>query len=37
MWCVWRVKKLSDLVKNILICVLKMNEGLTVLEQHEGE
>ncbi len=23
--------------KNILICVLKMNEGLTGLEQHEGE
>ncbi len=23
--------------KNILICVLKMNEGLTSLERHEGE
>ncbi len=23
--------------KNILICVLKMNEGLTGLERHEGE
>ncbi len=23
--------------KNILICVLKMNEGLMGLEQHEGE
>ncbi len=23
--------------KNILICVLKMNEGLTGLEWHEGE
>jgi len=23
--------------KNILICVLKMNEGLTGLEQHKGE
>ncbi len=22
--------------KNILICVLKMNEGLTSLEQHES-
>ncbi len=32
-----RVRKLSDLIKNILICVLKMNEGLTSLERHEGE
>ncbi len=31
------VEKLSDFIKNILICVLKMNEGLTDLEQHEGE
>ena len=31
------VRQLSDLIKNILICVLKMNEGLTGLEQHEGE
>ncbi len=23
--------------QNILICVLKMNEGLTGLERHEGE
>ncbi len=23
--------------KNILICVPKMNEGLTGLERHEGE
>ncbi len=23
--------------KNILICIPKMNEGLTGLEQHEGE
>ncbi len=29
--------KLSDFIKNILICVLKMNEGLTGLERHEGE
>ena len=29
--------QLSDLIKNILICVPKMNEGLTRLEQHEGE
>ncbi len=28
---------LSDFIKNILICVLKMNEGLMGLERHEGE
>ncbi len=28
---------LSDFIKNILICVLKMNEGLTGLERHESE
>jgi len=27
----------SDFIKNILICVLKMNEGLTGVERHEGE
>ncbi len=32
----WRVRKLSDLMKNILICVPKMNEGLTNLEWHGG-
>ncbi len=32
-----RVKKLSDFIKNSLICVPKMNEGLTGLERHEGE
>ncbi len=32
-----RVRKLSDFIKNILICILKMNEGLTGLEQHKGE
>jgi len=26
-----------DFIKNILICVLKMNEGLTGVERHEGE
>ncbi len=31
------VRKLSDLIKNILICLMKMNDGLTGLEQHEGE
>ncbi len=32
-----RVRELSELIKNILICVPKMNEGLTGLERHEGE
>jgi len=32
-----RVIQLSDFSKNILICVPKMNESLTGLEQHEGE
>ncbi len=32
-----RVRELSEFIKNILICVPKMNEGLTGLEQHEGE
>ncbi len=31
------LSKLSDFIKNILICVPKMNEGLTGLEWHEGE
>ncbi len=35
--CLWRVRKLSDFIKNILICVPTMNEGLTGLERHEGE
>ncbi len=30
-------QKLSYFIKNILISVPKMNEGLTGLEQHEGE
>ncbi len=29
-----RVRELSECIKN---CVLKMNEGLTGLERHEGE
>ncbi len=29
--------KLSDFIKNILICVPKMNEGLMGFELHEGE
>ncbi len=32
-----RVRELSDSSKNILICVPKMNKGLTGLERHEGE
>ncbi len=32
-----RIKELSERIKNILICVPKMNEGLTGLEWHEGE
>ncbi len=31
------VRKLSDCIKHILICVPKMNEGLTGLEQYEGK
>ncbi len=31
-----RVRKLSDFIKNILICVPKMN-GLKGLERHEGD
>jgi len=27
----------SNLIKNILICVLKLNESLTGLERQEGE
>ncbi len=30
--CLGRVRKLLDLIKNILIFVLKMSEGLTGLE-----
>ncbi len=29
--------ELSDFITNILICVPKMNEGLTGLERHEGD
>ncbi len=32
-----RVKELLEFITNILICVPKMNEGLTGLERHEGE
>ncbi len=33
----WWVRKLSDFIKNILICVMQLNEGLTGFERHEGE
>ncbi len=32
-----RVRQLSECIKNILICVPKMNGGLMGLERHEGE
>lgn len=31
------VYELSDFIKNILICVTKMNKGPTGLDRHEGE
>ncbi len=34
---VWSGRKLSYLIISILICVVKMNEGLMGLERHEGE
>ncbi len=35
--CLWRVRELTGCLKNILNCVIKMYEGLTGLERHEGE
>ncbi len=32
-----RVRELSECIKHILICVLKMNGGLMGLERHERE
>ncbi len=32
-----RERNLLGFIKNILICVQKMNEDLTGLEQHKGE
>ncbi len=32
-----RVRELTGCIKNILICVQKMNGGLMGLERHEGE
>ncbi len=34
---VYEGSRLLYFIKTILICVLKMNEGLTGLEQHEDE
>ncbi len=33
--CLQRVRELSDFIKNICICVPKLNEGITGLKQHE--
>jgi len=33
----WRDQKLSDFIKKILICVLKMNEDLSDVEWHKCE
>ncbi len=33
----YRVRKILDFMKNNLVCVPKMNKGLTGLELHEGE
>ncbi len=35
--CLQRVRELSYFIKNILICVPKMNKGIMGLERHEGE
>ncbi len=32
-----RIRELSEYMKNILICVPKMNKDLSGLELHEGE
>ncbi len=32
-----RIRGLSEFIQNILICVPKMNRGLTGLERHEAE
>ncbi len=34
--CLWSLRKLLDFIKNILICVPKMNKFLMDLERHEG-
>lgn len=35
--CVFRLRKLSDLMKSVFICVVKMNESFMGVEGHEGE
>ncbi len=35
-FCLWRAWELSGVIKNILICVPNMNEGLLDLERHAG-
>ncbi len=30
-------QKISDFIQNMLICVAKMDDGLTGLERHEGD
>jgi len=32
--CQWRDRNLSDFIKKIFICGLKMNKSLTGLERH---
>ncbi len=32
--CLWRVRKLLDFIKNILVCVPKINQGIMGLEQR---
>ncbi len=32
-----RVRELSEFIKNILICVVKMNEGVKGLDRLEGK
>ncbi len=35
--CQWRDRTHSDFIKMLFICVPKINESLTGLEQREGE
>ncbi len=32
--CLWRVRNLLDFIKNILVCVTKINQGIMGLEQR---
>lgn len=36
-FCIWTIREHLDYIKNILICLAKMNEGLGGLKLHEGE